>query len=132
MRILLIEDNEADIVLVQNALLKINRKLEIDIAKDGQEALDYLDRCGKTPVLILLDLSLPKFDGFHVLEQVKADRRLRHIPIVILSGSRHVGDISRAYELNCNAYVPKPDGYADLNRVARQISEFWFEAVVMI
>ena len=113
--ILLVEDSPKDLELTLAALEKCQLANEIVTARDGEEALDYLyasgtheGRAGGDPAVVLLDLKLPKIDGLEVLEKVKSDANLRHIPIVMLTSSREERDLVRSYELGVNAFVVKP------------------------
>src|SRR5437867_12440549 len=113
--ILLAEDNANDVELTL-AALKTNRVLnEVVVARDGAETLDYLrrrngyaDRHGGNPVLMLLDLKMPKVDGLEVLRQVKSDAQLKSIPVVILTSSREEQDVVASYDLGVNAYLVNP------------------------
>lgn len=111
--ILLVEDNPADVRLTREALHEGKVRNSLSVASDGVEALEFLRRQGRhadapTPDLILLDLNLPRKDGREVLEEIKADPALRHIPIVVLTSSQAEQDILRAYDLHANCYVTKP------------------------
>src|SRR5690348_3758126 len=114
-RILLVEDSEHDLELTLAALEAHNVANEVEIARDGAEALDYLYRRGAfaartsdPPVVILLDLKMPRVNGLEVLRQIKADPDLKKIPVVMLTSSREEQDLVRSYELGVNAYVVKP------------------------
>mgnify|MGYP001034738223 CR=1 FL=1 len=114
-RILLVEDDENDIKLTLTALEENNLANRVDIARDGEEALDYLLRRGKfktrpneKPVVVFLDLKMPKVDGLEVLRQIKSDKKLKLIPVVVLTSSKQEKDIVESYELGVNAYVVKP------------------------
>jgi CheY-like chemotaxis protein len=131
-RILLAEDSAQDVELTLNALGEHNISNLVDIARDGAEALDYLYRRGAyaarqsgNPVLILLDLKMPKVDGLEVLRTVKADPRLRTIPVVILTSSREEQDVVRSYELGVNAYVVKPVEFDKFVAAVRELGMFW-------
>lgn len=128
--ILLVEDNPADVRLMQEALKDGKVKNKLNIVYDGEEAVDYLYKKGKysgavRPDLILLDLNLPKKDGREVLEDIKNDPDLKSIPIVILTTSKSEEDILKTYRLHANCYITKP---VDLNQfidVVKSIEEFW-------
>lgn len=131
-RILLAEDSPQDAELTLNALAEHNITNLVDVARDGAEALDYLYRRGKfagrqggNPVLVLLDLKMPRMDGLEVLRTVKADPQLRAIPVVILSSSREEQDVVRSYELGVNAYVVKPVEFDQFMRAVRDLGLFW-------
>jgi CheY-like chemotaxis protein len=131
-RILLAEDSSQDVELTLNALAEHNITNAVDVARDGAEALDYLYKRGKfagrqggNPVLVLLDLKMPRMDGLEVLRSVKADPQLRAIPVVILSSSREEQDVVRSYELGVNAYVVKPVEFDQFIRAVRDLGLFW-------
>src|SRR5512144_1764838 len=114
-RILLAEDDPKDVELTINALGEHNLANDIQVVRDGAEALDYLYRRGEyaqepdgNPVVILLDLKMPKIDGMQVLRQIKSDKNLQTIPVVILTSSRESRDLETCYQLGVNAYVVKP------------------------
>ena len=131
-RILLAEDSAQDAELTLNALAEHNITNSVDLARDGAEALDYLykrgqfaGRQGGNPVLVLLDLKMPRMDGLEVLRTVKADPQLRAIPVVILTSSREEQDVVRSYELGVNAYVVKPVEFDQFMRAVRDLGLFW-------
>ena len=134
LQVLIVEDNEGDVRLIKEAF-KDSRMLDkFSVVYDGEQALDYLHRRGdfessSRPDLILLDLNLPKMNGFDVLTEIKATPRLRQIPVVIFSSSTSDKDILRSYELKANSYVTKPSDYEDFLNVVRTIEEFWFKTV---
>jgi CheY-like chemotaxis protein len=130
--ILLVEDDPKDIELTLTALEEYNLANEIVVARDGVEALDYLYRRGKFekhpvgyPVVILLDLKMPRLDGVQVLQRIKADEQLRLIPVVILTSSRESRDLEECYKLGANAYVVKPVRFTEFIEAIRQIGAFW-------
>lgn len=131
-RILLAEDSTQDVELTLNALAELNITNSVAVARDGAEALDYLYKRGKfadrdngNPVLLLLDLKMPKVDGLEVLRSVKSDPRLRTIPVVVLTSSREEQDVVRSYELGVNAYVVKPVEFEKFLRAVRDLGLFW-------
>ena len=130
--ILLVEDSPKDLELTLAALEKCQLANEIIVARDGEEALDYLyargghaDRPNGDPAVVLLDLKLPKIDGLEVLEQVKGDANLRHIPIVMLTSSREEQDLVRSYELGVNAFVVKPVDFKEFFKAIQDLGVFW-------
>lgn len=130
--ILLAEDDVKDVELTLSALAEYNLANEVVSARDGVEALDYLYRRGQfesrpqgNPVVILLDLKMPRMDGVQVLKQIKADERFRYIPVVILTSSRESRDLEECYRLGVNAYVVKPVRFSELIEAVRQIGVFW-------
>ena len=131
-RILLAEDDENDIELTLAALDEHKLADLVDVARDGVEALDYLYRRGAhagrespSPVLLLLDLKMPRLDGLDVLRQVRRDPLLRTMPVVVLTSSREVPDISNCYELGANAYVVKPVKFEDFVKAVSRLGLFW-------
>ena len=131
-RILLVEDDPRDIELTLTALQEYNLVNDVFVARDGQEALDYLycrdqfsGRDGSRPAVMLLDLKLPKINGLEVLQQIRSDQELRLLPVVILTSSHEEKDLVRSYELGVNAYVVKPvDFHAFVNAV-KELGVFW-------
>ena len=131
-RILLVEDSARDAELILGALEPHHLAAEVIHVRDGAEALDYLYRRGAfasrsdtQPILMLLDLKLPKVDGLEVLRQIKGDARLKMIPIVMMTSSRQEQDLVRSYELGVNAYVVKPMMFQDFVEAVKQVSGFW-------
>jgi len=131
-RILLVEDDPRDIELTLSALGEYNLANEVVVARDGVEAMDYLHRRGPfagrpegNPVVILLDLKMPKLSGIQVLRQLKADDQLRLIPIVILTSSREDRELRLCCHLRANAYVVKPVHFAEFVEAVRQVGVFW-------
>lgn len=132
--VLLVEDNPADVRLTVEALKDAQVRNRLSVVSDGVRAMAFLRREGEyaaapCPDLILLDLNLPRKDGREVLEEIKSDRALSHIPVVVLTTSQAEQDVLRSYQLRANAYVTKP---LDLDRfltVVRSIEHFWLEIV---
>jgi CheY-like chemotaxis protein len=131
-KILLAEDDPKDVELTLIALEEYNLANEVMIAKNGAEALDYLycrgqfaERLPGNPVVILLDLKMPKVGGLEVLRQVKADPALKSIPIVIMTSSREDQDIINSYSSGTNAYVVKPVAFDKFVDVVKQLGLFW-------
>jgi CheY-like chemotaxis protein len=128
--ILLVEDDIRDVELTLAALEEYNLANRVVVARDGAEALDYLyrrgayaDRTANHPVIVLLDLHMPKIDGLEVLRQVKRDPVLKIIPIVVLTSSDQ--DIVESYDLGVNAYVVKPVAFDGFVEAVKQLSLFW-------
>lgn len=131
-RILLVEDDPKDIELTIDALGEYNLANEIAIARDGVEALDYMYRRGifasrpkGNPVVVMLDLKMPKLDGIQVLNQLKSDEHLRSVPVVILTSSRETRDLDECYKLGVNAYVVKPVRFQEFIEAVKGIGVFW-------
>ena len=134
--ILLVEDNPGDHRLTQEALREGKVYNNLHWAKDGVEALDFLNRRGKhaaapRPDIILLDLNLPKKDGREVLSEIKGDPALRPIPVVILTTSKAEEDILRSYDLHANCYVTKPVDLDKFIVVVQSIDRFWLTVVTL-
>jgi two-component system, chemotaxis family, response regulator Rcp1 len=132
--ILLVEDNPGDVRLTKEALKDAKVRNNLHVAMDGVEALAFLRKQGKfgaavRPDLILLDLNLPKKNGREVLEEVKRDPALQHIPIVILTTSQAEQDVLESYRLRANAYVTKPVDLDQFLKVVGSIEEFWLDIV---
>lgn len=131
--ILLVEDNPKDLKLAMNALTKRKLANRIDVARDGEEALDYLFCRGQfanrsfeqSPRLVLLDLKLPKVDGIEVLRAIKADPRTKAIPVVILTASKEERDLIDGYKLGVNAYIQKPVDFDQFRQIVEQLGLFW-------
>ena len=131
-RILLVEDDPKDMELTLTALSEHNLANEVEVARDGVEALDYLYQRGSfarrppgNPVVILLDLKMPRMDGVQVLRQLKGDERMRMIPVAILTSSRESSDLKECYRLGVNAYVVKPVPFLEFVQAVKQIGMFW-------
>lgn len=130
--ILLAEDNSKDVELTLTALAEHNLANEVIVARDGEEALDYLLRRGRfrerpeeNPAVVLLDLKMPRVDGLEVLRRIKSEDRLKTIPVVMLTSSREERDLIESYRLGINAYVVKPVGFEQFVEAVRQIGAFW-------
>ena len=130
--ILLVEDNEGDVLLTLEAFEECNVKTEISVAKNGQEALDFLFKRdkylnAKRPDLILLDINIPIFNGHEVLQQIKTDPELKKIPVIMLKTSSNQKDIDKAYENHCNSYVEKPLNIIEFLAAIIKIEQFWLQ-----
>jgi len=131
-RILMVEDDPNDVELTLTALEEYHLANEVVVARDGQQALDYLycrgqfsDRTPENPAVMLLDLKLPKVDGLQVLQQVKSDENLKMIPVVVLTSSQEEKDMMRSYRLGVNAYVVKPVDFHEFVNAVRELGVFW-------
>lgn len=131
-RILLAEDDPNDVELILGALARNNLANEVVVARDGAEALDYLFRRDAfaarppgNPVVVLLDLKMPKVDGIQVIRQMRADPALRSVPIVVLTSSRESLDLEQCYQLGVNAYVVKPVVFSEFVDAVQQVGAFW-------
>jgi CheY-like chemotaxis protein len=132
--ILLVEDNAGDIRLTLEALKSAKISNNINVVRDGVEAMAYLRREGEyvdatRPGLMLLDLNLPRKSGYEVLEEVKSDEDLRRIPVVVLTSSKAEEDVLRSYNLHANSYVTKPVGLQEFAKVVSAIEGFWLTIV---
>ena len=130
-RVLLVEDNEADVVLMQEALREGGVQLDLSVAPDGEQALADLRDGHPLPDLVLLDLNLPRKDGREVLSEMKADPALAEVPVIVLTTSQSPGDVAFAYRNHANAYVRKPNGLDQLIDVTRAIRDFWVAAATL-
>ena len=129
-QILLIEDNPLDVDLIRHALEKIEGGVALSIARDGEEALGYLKRWAEglpIPIVILLDLNLPKISGFEVLKEIKTHSNYRILPVVILTASNNTEDIKQAYWLGANSYIVKSIDYDELTKTVNLIHRYWCE-----
>jgi CheY-like chemotaxis protein len=131
-RILLVEDSSNDVELTLVALEENHLANEVVVVRDGEEALDYLYRrgifklrSGGNPVVVLLDLKLPKIDGLEVLEQIKSDPDLKRVPVVMVTSSREEQDVIRSYDLGANAYVVKPVDFREFVDAIKEVGLFW-------
>jgi len=133
-QILLVEDNQMDVVLTLDAFKEAKLKNQINVARNGQEALDYLYGEGKfadrdrypLPNLILLDLKMPGIDGFEVLRRIKTTEVLKRIPVVILTSSKEEGDRALSYDIGANSYLLKPVSFDGFTDVVKKIDDYWF------
>ena len=131
--ILLVEDNPDDVELTLRAFKKSNIINEVVVARDGAEALDYLYGTGRfagrdiniTPAVILLDLKLPKVNGFEVLQRIRADERTQLLPVVILTGSQEEQDLINGYKLGANSYIVKPVGFDKFCCAIQKLGMYW-------
>ena len=130
--ILLVEDDPQDVELTLAALEEHHLANKVAVVRDGEQALDYLYRRGEfktravgNPVVVLLDLKMPKITGLEVLKIIKADEQLKIIPVVVLSSSREMPDLIECYRHGVNAYVVKPVDFAEFMKAVKQLGIFW-------
>lgn len=131
--VLMAEDSEHDIIATKRAWKKHNIANPLYIVKDGEECLDYLYQRGKysepgsapRPGILLLDLNMPKMDGLTVLKHIRADEKLHHLPVIILTTSKIEEDRIRGYDLGANAYIIKPVGFENFANAVKTINLFW-------
>jgi CheY-like chemotaxis protein len=131
-RILMAEDDPRDLELTLNALGESKLANQVAVVRDGEDALDYLYRRGTfssrprgNPVVVLLDLKMPKISGVEVLRQMKSDEQFRMIPVVILTSSREQPDLKECYQLGANAYVVKPVDFQQFLSAVKELGVFW-------
>lgn len=130
-RILLAEDDPMDVELTLAALTEYNLANDVVVVRDGEEALDFLHKRGKyadvgaSPVVVLLDLKMPKVDGIEVLRQVKQDEKLKALPVVVMTSSREPRDLAECYRLGVNAFVVKPVHFTEFMEAVKQVGAFW-------
>jgi DNA-binding response OmpR family regulator len=131
-RILLVEDDPRDVELILESLGDYNLANEVIVARDGEEAMDYLyhrvnfkARPNGNPAVVLLDLKLPKVNGMEVLRQIRSDEKLKMMPVVILTSSREEKDWVESYKLGVNAYVVKPVNFQEFVKAVKDVGAFW-------
>jgi DNA-binding response OmpR family regulator len=131
-RILMVEDDPRDVELTLTALDEYHLANEVVVTRDGQQALDYLHCRGEfstrpqgNPAVMLLDLKLPRVDGLEVLQKIRADDRLKMIPVVVLTSSQEEKDMMRSYTLGVNAYVVKPVDFHEFVNAVKELGVFW-------
>jgi len=131
-RILLVEDDPKDVELTLTGLAEYNLANEVVVARDGEEALEflfqrgkYVDRPNGNPAVMLLDLKLPKVNGFEVLEKVRVDENLKMLPVVVLTSSNEERDLLHSYKLGVNAYVTKPVDFHEFVNAVKELGVFW-------
>lgn len=130
LKILLVEDNPDDVLITQRTLKKGNLKDELFVVKDGEEALDFLNKRGAHPEapkpdLIFLDLNLPKISGLEVLEKIKQNEQLRRIPVIVLTMSKREEDRIRAYDSGASSYIQKPATSSEFIRAINTVRDYW-------
>ena len=131
--ILMVDDNQADAELVREAFAENSIEANFHVAASGEEALAFLRRDAAhaqapQPDLILLDLQMPTMGGHEVLTQIKADARLRSIPVVVMTSSEHPQDVATAYDNAANTYIVKPVQWGRLLNTVKSLEQFWFNA----
>ena len=134
--IFLVEDNKADVRLIQEALKNSSLPHEVVTVRDGIEAMAFLRQEGEyitapRPDLILLDLNLPRKDGREVLAEIKTDSKLKRIPVIVLTTSHNEDDIFHSYDLHVNCYITKSRNISQLFKIVKRIEDFWLETVTL-
>jgi two-component system, response regulator len=127
--ILLVEDNADDVELALRAFRKVDMPANIEIARDGAVALQYILGDAPLPVLVLLDLQLPKVHGLDVLRRMRSEQRTRRVPVVILTSSSEMSDIQASYELGANSFIRKPVDYARFIDTASILKTYWLRTI---
>lgn len=132
--VLLVEDNEGDILLTREALEEAKIQIKLSVAKDGKEAIDFVSKQGKytdgvLPDLLLLDVNLPKTNGHEVLQYIKGNEFLKHIPIIMLTTSSSEKDINLCYNNFANCFITKPIDVNEFLKVVATIENFWMSVV---
>lgn len=130
---LLVEDNQQDELLILRALRKVNLANQVEVVRDGQQALDYLFGEGEfshragidLPAVVLLDINLPRISGLDVLDRVRADPRTRLLPVVILTSSDEERDLLRSYKGGCNSFVRKPLDFTEFAQTVARLGVYW-------
>ncbi len=124
--LIIVEDNPLDVHLYKRALEKELGVLNYKILVDGEEALLYFqNQLNQIPKLIILDIKLPKIDGFELLSQLRKQKNTSFLPVLMLSSSNQVVDIKKAYEIGVNGFMTKPDNYEGLKKALKAISDYW-------
>ncbi|HEY9777556.1 MAG TPA: response regulator [Planktothrix sp.] len=134
--ILMAEDSPSDAELAREALINGKLSNKLNVVTNGQEALDYLHKRGKfasanTPDLILLDINMPIKNGFEVLTELKADEKLRRIPVVVLTTSEDEHDVLKSYDLQAACFITKPVNFTKFQDIVKQLKNFWFSVVTL-
>ena len=132
-KVLLVEDNPSDVALTRRAFVKCRIANELIVAEDGQEALDYLFGEGAyagrdtadLPLVVLLDIKLPRVDGLETLQRIRADERTRRLPVVILTSSKEERDVATGYDLGVNSYICKPVDFAQFSAAIENLGMYW-------
>jgi CheY-like chemotaxis protein len=131
-RILIVDDSPKDIELAISALAQKNLANEVDVAEDGEEALDYLYKRGRfanndngTPAVILLDIKMPKMDGIECLKQIRSDPKFKLIPVIMVTSSREERDLVESYRLGANSYVVKPVDIVQFIDAIKVLGQYW-------
>lgn len=129
--VLLIEDNDADVLLMREAFKQNNISTPLVAVEDGVKALEYLNlhKSNAKPLLILVDLNVPKKDGREILQEIKKDENFKRIPVIVLTSSQADSDILTTYNLHANCYVLKPNLYPELVGLVSSIKDFWLSKV---
>ena len=133
--VLVADDDENDVRLLKRAFLRAGIDVPLKVVRDGEEVIQYLQGLDAfadreefpMPILLLLDLKMPRTDGFEVLEWVRKQNDLRRLPVVVMTNSDEPRDVNRAYDLGANSFVKKPDDFLDLLTVSQKLHDYWME-----
>ncbi len=136
LHILLVEDNEGDVRLIKEAFSESKIEKNFSVARDGEDALNFLYAKAQyssriRPDIILLDINLPKKNGFEVLEKIKNDPEFKRIPVIMLSSSSSEEHVTKSYDLNANCYVTKPVDFDEYTQAVKIIEDFWFQMATL-
>ncbi|SFC06835.1 Response regulator receiver domain-containing protein [Halobiforma haloterrestris] len=134
--ILLVEDNPGDVRLIEEAFKELSITVTLEAVSDGDEGLDFLyerveDAAASVPDFVLLDLNLPRMDGFEFLEAVRNDPDLARLPVLVLTSSKASDDVLESYELSANAYLTKPTDPDEYASMVQSVAEFWFKRAAL-
>jgi len=134
--VLVMEDNPTDVLIMREALANAKLRIDLHVAQDGVEGLEFLRRVGAhanapRPDLIILDLNMPRIDGHQVLAEMKADHALRDIPVAVLTTSNAQDDVARAYGAHANCFIRKPVDFVRFVDAVKNIEHFWFHVVTL-
>jgi CheY-like chemotaxis protein len=134
--LLIAEDNDDDFTFISLAINSVLSHLEIRRVPDGQACMDYLNADGPYsgmpfPDLLLLDINMPRMDGFEVMSRIAADERLRHLPVVVLSSSSEPEGVQRMYQMRCSSYITKPVGFGDFRHAIGVLAQYWFSVATL-
>lgn len=134
--ILLVEDDEVDVILIEETLKRNGSEWQLNVVRDGVEAMDYLRGLGsfagaRRPSLILLDLKMPRRNGRQVLAEIRADPALRCIPVIVLTSSDDPDDVVEAYRLGANSFVRKPVDFDSFKALMKILQDFWFKTATL-
>lgn len=130
-KILLIEDNPGDVELVRIGFEEARVANELEVISDGQEGLDFIRRKVNLPDVILLDINLPKVDGFEILKAIRAQEETKEIPVIILTSSEAEQDVLKSYQYAANSYVSKPVDFDKFLDAVKSLEQFWFSVVTL-
>lgn len=128
--ILLVEDNEDDVIMTLEAFSEANMANQVKVLSDGQELMDYLEKNGqyknaRSPALVLLDINMPRKNGFEALQEIKANPALEHIPVIMLTTSSREEDVVKSYSFGACAYISKPVSFEEFTEMVRHFSLYW-------